>query len=196
MKWPADRVPKDQFPRHFGSTRWFNSSGSGDSGSVFMRQFLPRFVTVGALILSLQVAAKLIAQPPEFGPDGPPLPPEGRDPVDPEFRPRGPGGRGFGGPGGPGGPFQEERKLVAKFDLDKNGWLNAEERATARKETPTEPERRGPGGRGFRGPRHAVGPDDGPRRSRIRSPSKHGARQARRACITGRRRELPQRRAL
>jgi CotH protein len=114
-----------------------------------MRQFLPPFVVVGALILSLQVATKLLAQPPGIGPDGPPL--EGRDGVDPDFRPRGPGGRGFGGPGGPGGPFQEERKLVAKFDTDKNGWLNDEERATARKETPPEPERRGPGRRGRRG---------------------------------------------
>src|SRR5262245_53482333 len=129
-----------------------------------MRQFLPVFVVAVAVILHLQAACKLHAHPPRPVPrekpavaaDDPNL--DGPDSAGPELRPRGPGGRGFGGPGGPGGPFQEERKLVAKFDADKNGWLNAEERATARKETPAEPERRGPGSRGFRGARPG-GPD-------------------------------------
>ncbi len=34
--------------------------------------------------------------------------------------------------GGPGGPMSQERKLVAKFDHDDNGWLNSEERKAAR----------------------------------------------------------------
>ncbi len=45
-------------------------------------------------------------------------------------------GRGFGPPGmgGPGGGMMgQERKLVAQFDKDGNGWLNKEERAEARK---------------------------------------------------------------
>ena len=43
------------------------------------------------------------------------------------------GGKGFG-KGGFGPPGGQERKLVAKFDANKDGWLNAEERAQARKE--------------------------------------------------------------
>ena len=38
----------------------------------------------------------------------------------------GPGGKGFGGPGG------QQRKIVAEFDTNKDGWLNAEERKAAR----------------------------------------------------------------
>jgi len=59
--------------------------------------------------------------------------------------PGGPGGPGFGPPGG------GERKLLAQFDKDKNGWLNAEERAEARKSGGGQGGRRGgfgpPGGR-------------------------------------------------
>jgi hypothetical protein len=47
--------------------------------------------------------------------------------------------------------MQAERKLVAKFDADKNGWLNVEERSAARKELAAEPQRGGPDGPGFRG---------------------------------------------
>lgn len=56
-----------------------------------------------------------------------------------------------GGPGQMrmGGPNMAETKLVKKFDLDKNGWLNAAERAEARKAIPA---RRGPGGGGPGGP--------------------------------------------
>lgn len=79
---------------------------------------------------------------------------------------RGPGGRGFGGPGS-----QPERKLVAKYDTDKNGWLDAEERAEARKE---KPEQRGfGGGRGFGGPGGPGGPRFG---GREREPAKPGER--------------------
>ncbi len=120
-----------------------------------MRRILLAVAVIAALGLLLQTAPHLYSQPPQDIPPGGPgpdfggPPPDGRDPAGPDVRRRGPGGRGFGGPGG---PFREERKLVAKFDLDKNGWLNAEERATARKDVPPESERRGPGGRGFRGP--------------------------------------------
>lgn len=129
-----------------------------------MRRILLVVSVLATVILVLQVTPKLHSQPPrdaapdEHEPrfDGPP--PNAGDPADREFPPRGPGGRGFGGPGG---PFREERKLVAKFDADKNGWLNADERAVARKEAPPERDRRGPGGpggRGFRGPQ-PDGPD-------------------------------------
>ncbi|HBH54415.1 MAG TPA: hypothetical protein DDY91_21225, partial [Planctomycetaceae bacterium] len=73
----------------------------------------------------------------------------------------GPGGPGFGGPGGPGfgPPGGGERKLLAQFDLDKNGWLNAEERAEARK---------GGGGRGGR--RGGFGPPGGRREEEPATP--------------------------
>ncbi len=59
---------------------------------------------------------------------------------------RGPGGGppGFGGPGGMWGP---ERKLLALFDQNKDGWLNLEERKVART-TATATQRHGPGGPG------------------------------------------------
>ncbi len=74
--------------------------------------------------------------------------------------PEGPGGIfggfgfGFGGPGGPGpgGPGGQERKLVAKFDHDKNGWLDKAERAEARTEAKSSGGFGGPGGRGPGGP--------------------------------------------
>jgi spore coat protein CotH len=115
------------------------------------------------------------------------------------FGRRGERGRGPGGPRFFGGPRQEERKLVAKFDADKNGWLNAEERAAARKEIAAEPRDRGPFGPGFRGPDRGPeargpseesergGPDGpqprgrrfrgfGPGRERNREPAKPGER--------------------
>ncbi|WP_417730670.1 CotH kinase family protein [Rosistilla oblonga] len=67
-------------------------------------------------------------------------------------------GFGPGGPGGPGGPNREERKIVKQYDVDGNGWLNADERQVARKaiasDAAMEGERRGrggPGGPGGRG---------------------------------------------
>ena len=61
-----------------------------------------------------------------------------------------PGGKdGFGPPGGKGGfgPFGGgERKLVAKYDTNKDGWLNTQERKAARVEAKQ-------GGRGGFGPR-------------------------------------------
>ena len=42
-----------------------------------------------------------------------------------------PAGGGFGGPGGFGGMGQRELPVVAKFDANKDGWLNAEERKLA-----------------------------------------------------------------
>jgi hypothetical protein len=79
-----------------------------------------------------------------------------------------PGGPGFGPPGGggpPGGfggfgpPGGGERKLLSQFDKDQNGWLNAEERAAARK---------APGGRGVR--RGGFGPPGGRRDEEPASP--------------------------
>jgi spore coat protein CotH len=87
------------------------------------------------LVLSV-VASTTVAQPPEgpgrgFGPPG--------------FGP--PGGGPPGGFGGPGGPMGQERKLVEKFDTDGDERLNAEERATAREESP--PANQGRGGPRF-----------------------------------------------
>ncbi|MCA9259252.1 MAG: CotH kinase family protein, partial [Planctomycetales bacterium] len=71
--------------------------------------------------------------PPGFGPPG-----------GPEFRPG-----GFG----PGGPNTRRTKIVAKFDANKDGWLDAAERAEARDEAKTSGGGRGPRGgpRGFGG---------------------------------------------
>jgi spore coat protein CotH len=121
-----------------------------------MHRILLAAAAIATVAIALfQAETRLHSQPPQVGPPeglgtefGPP-PPNDFRPGAREFRRRGPGGRGFGGPGG---PFQEDRKLVAKFDIDKDGWLNVEERATARQELPAESGRRGPGGRGFRGP--------------------------------------------
>jgi len=72
---------------------------------------------------------------------------------------------GFGGPGGPGGPMGQERKFLAKFDANKDGWLNSEERKLARAAAKAEPAR-GPGGRGgpggFGRRRGPGGPGGGP----------------------------------
>lgn len=98
---------------------------------------------LSACLLSLSVAT---AQPPEGGPPQG-QPPQGQPPQG------GPGGFGPGGfgPGGfgPGGPGGGEQKIKDKFDTDKNGQLDAKERAAARahlKETASQ--RRGRGGRG------------------------------------------------
>lgn len=58
----------------------------------------------------------------------------------------GPGGFGPGGP--MGGP---QRELVKTFDKNRDGWLNREERKTARESLKNEPDRRGPNGAGFPG---------------------------------------------
>jgi hypothetical protein len=60
------------------------------------------------------------------------------------------GGRGGPGGGGPGG--NQERAVVAQFDTDKDGRLNATERQAARQFL----ERSGPAGRGFGGGRGAA----------------------------------------
>jgi hypothetical protein len=64
-----------------------------------------------------------------------------------------PGPGGFGGRGGPA----EERKVLARFDKDKNGRLDTAERAAARESLATE----GGGPRGFGG-RRGGGPGFGP----------------------------------
>jgi spore coat protein CotH len=93
------------------------------------------------------------------------LPEEQPDPPGPRFGRGGPRGPGFGPPGS-----RQERELLAKFDADHNGWLNATERAAARKELAAEAEtdrggpngprfgRRGGGGPRFGGPR--FGPEN------------------------------------
>lgn len=73
----------------------------------------------------------------DAGPDGP-----GPDGPPGVGGPGGPGG--FGGPGGPGGP---ERKILATYDLDKSGWLDRAERATAREALKAEPRPEGRRGR-------------------------------------------------
>lgn len=50
-------------------------------------------------------------------------------PQDRGFGRGGRGGRGFGGRGGPGG---EDRKILAQYDANHDGWLNKEERDAAR----------------------------------------------------------------
>ncbi|MEO8270324.1 MAG: CotH kinase family protein, partial [Aureliella sp.] len=108
-----------------------------------------RYILV-LLVPLLCVPFILFAQPPGFGPPG--------------FGPPGFGPPGFG-PGAPGG---SERKILKKFDADKNGWLANDERKEARiflKENPG-PQGgfgRGPGGgRGF-GPPPGFGPSAGER---------------------------------
>lgn len=82
-----------------------------------------------------------------------------------DFPPGGPGGFPFGPPGGPpGGPgMRKDRELVKQFDADKSGWLNRDERDSARKLL--EQERAAGGGRGFGPPgggRGFGGPPGGP----------------------------------
>jgi hypothetical protein len=76
--------------------------------------------------------------------------------------PFGPGGRGPGGPGGPG--MQQEQKVRERFDANRDGQLDKQERTAARawlKENRPQRGMRGPGGAGGPGgpPRPA---DDGP----------------------------------
>ena len=62
---------------------------------------------------------------------------------------------GFRGPGGPGGMGAPDRKILADYDANKDGWLNTEEREKAKlflKENPTP--------RGF-GPPRPFGPPEG-----------------------------------
>lgn len=88
----------------------------------------------------------LVAQDPPFGPPG-----------------------GFGGPGGPGGPsgmgpMAQSLNVREQFDVDKNGWLDAAERAAARawlKENRPQRGRRGPGGGPGFGPPGGAPRDDG-----------------------------------
>ncbi len=99
-----------------------------------------KLLVIGIVVILASPALLLIAQPPG-----------------------GPGGFGFGGPRGPGGPGGSQQKLVAKFDKDKNGWLNKEERAEARVEAKAgggggPGGGRGPGGRGPGGPGGGRGP--------------------------------------
>jgi len=75
------------------------------------------------------------------------------------------GGPGRGPGGGPGGPMMAERKVVARFDQDGDGKLNAEERKAARVELKKEGTgRRGPGGPGGpgRGGPPGMGGDEKP----------------------------------
>ncbi len=98
------------------------------------------------IVLSvLALGLSVIAQDPPGGPEG--------------FGPPGGMGRpGMGGPGGPGGPMGQDRKLVATFDKDGDGKLNAEERKAARESIKSERTQRG-GRRGF-GPPGGFGADE------------------------------------
>lgn len=58
-----------------------------------------------------------------------------------------------GGPGGPGGPGAPDQELVAEYDADENGYLDADERKKARESLNSNNRRGGPGGRGGRGGR-------------------------------------------
>lgn len=79
------------------------------------------------------------------------------------FPETGPGfGPGFGPPGG------SERKVLAQFDKNSDGWLNAEERKVARAEMPADRARGGMGG-----PRGPGGPPGGFGRAK-REPAKPG----------------------
>ena len=61
------------------------------------------------------------------------------------------GGKGKGGFGGFGPPGGQQRQLVAEFDKNKDGWLNAEERKSARAVA------KGGGRGGFGGPKGGFG---------------------------------------
>ncbi len=91
------------------------------------------------LLLFIAVAVSAGAQPPDF-----PFPGGGF------------GGRGRGGFGGPGGGAQQTVKLLERFDKNKDGWLNSEERKAA---IASLGDRQA--GRGF-GPRGRGGADAGP----------------------------------
>ncbi|MFM2163852.1 MAG: hypothetical protein RL325_289, partial [Planctomycetota bacterium] len=101
-----------------------------------------------ALHASLALGSSAIGQepPPDGGfPDGPP-----------------PFGPPDGGRMGPGGPMAEERKIVKKFDANKNGRLDGAERDAARSFL-KENSQQGRGGRGgMRGPGGFPGGPGGP----------------------------------
>lgn len=87
------------------------------------------------------------------GPRGPGPGPGGPGPG---FGGPGFGGPGFGGPGGPGGFGGQEREILKQFDKNSNGFLDADERQTAREFLKKQPATGrggmgpgGPGGRGF-----------------------------------------------
>ncbi len=85
-----------------------------------------------AIVMICALAAR--AQAPESGPPpGANFPPPDGPPGFDGPPPFGPGGFGPGGPG-PGGPggMMGETKLVKQFDENADGWLNREERKTAR----------------------------------------------------------------
>ena len=93
---------------------------------------------------ALCLAASLAAQQPQEPPAG--GPPRGFEPGGSDLR----GGPGFGPQGGPAA--EREQQLVAKFDADKNGVLDENERKEARAFVKSQPRRgMGPGGRGGRG---------------------------------------------
>lgn len=71
-----------------------------------------------------------------------------------------PPGPGFGPPGG---PFGAEQKVVADYDKNHDGWLNTEERKTARKSLTNRPTPGRGGPPGFGGP-FGGGPFNGPGR--------------------------------
>lgn len=107
---------------------------------------------------ALMLGTILFAQPP----DGPPPKDGDRPPPKGDFT--------FG-PGGPGGPGAGHRKVVAKYDKDGDGRLNAEERTAARaglkKERENNPGRGGfgkggPMGKGKGGPFGRGGPEPKP----------------------------------
>ncbi len=112
-----------------------------------------------ALALALAAGFSALAQAPGNPPprnDGPPPSNEFQPPDGPPGGFGGGPGGGPGGFGGPGGPMQPDIELVAKFDKNADGWLNADERKAARAFLAQQGnnQQRGPGGRrgGF-GPR-------------------------------------------
>lgn len=112
--------------------------------SPFLRPNCPRRI---AAAWALCFAASLAAQQPQEPPAG--GPPRGFEPGGSDLR----GGPGFGPQGGPAA--EREQQLVAKFDADKNGVLDENERKEARAFVKSQPRRGmgpgGPGGRGGRG---------------------------------------------
>jgi len=129
-----------------------------------------RGLSVVALVAScLTVIAGPGSTQPPSGPGGPPPGGPGGVP----FGSGGPGGIIFG-PGGPGGPGgfgppgfgASERKVLKDHDLDKNGWLNTQERNNARESMAKQP------AGGPRGPRRFPGMGRG-------EPAKPGPKVAR-----------------
>lgn len=108
----------------------------------------PATVTLQLLIPLLLAAATAIEV---VGQTPPAIQPATRPASQPATTPtRGGPGNPFGGPGGFGGMGmpRQEMPVLEKFDTDKNGWLNAEERKAAREYV----KKNKPQGRGFGGP--------------------------------------------